>query len=113
MGGRYATLVASEPGIRVDAVVSVGYPFQPAGADQPRIDHLGNVEAPLLIVQGTRDSFGGPDEVAGWKLPKAIHFLWIDGGDHRLVAARASSRTTKQNLRDAATGIGRFLESIG
>jgi predicted alpha/beta-hydrolase family hydrolase len=42
------------------------------------------LKTPTLIVQGTRDPFGLPDEVAGYTLSPAIELLWLEDGDHDL-----------------------------
>lgn len=90
MGGRVASLVADALWTKrtIAGLVCVGYPFHPVG--QPaklRTAHLQPLECPALIVQGTRDSFGTRDEVAGYGLPPAIRLHWIENGDHDLKGA--------------------------
>ena len=71
MGGRIASMVADEVGAR--GLVCLGYPFHAAGKpDKPRVAHLEVRKTPALIVQGTRDGMGKPEEVAGYKLSKSI-----------------------------------------
>ena len=80
MGGRIASLVAGEAGAR--GLLCFGYPFHPPG--QParlRTSHLESLAVPTLIIQGTRDPFGSPDEVAGYRLSPDIRVHWIEGGD--------------------------------
>lgn len=66
MGGRMATMLMGEadaPGA-VRGCVALGYPLHPPGKpEQLRVGHLGAIRVPLLVVQGERDPFGGPDEV--------------------------------------------------
>src|SRR5437764_3881930 len=67
MGGRMATLVADELGVR--GVLCFGYPFHPPG--QPakvRTAHLEKLVTPMLVLQGQRDSFGTPNDIAGYNL---------------------------------------------
>ncbi len=47
-------------------IVVFGYPLIPIGGrgKSDRVTHLGAIAVPTLIVQGTRDSFGGPDRIA-------------------------------------------------
>jgi uncharacterized protein len=83
MGGRMASMIADE--LRVRALVCFGYPFHPpAKPQQLRTAHLEALRTPTLIVQGTRDPFGTPDEVATYSLSSAIDVRWIEGGDHSL-----------------------------
>jgi predicted alpha/beta-hydrolase family hydrolase len=98
MGGRMATMLAAMPewAPRLAGVVCLGYPFRPPGRpDRPRVAHLAVLAVPTLIVQGTRDPFGGREEVAGYALSPAIEIEWIEEGDHDLAPPRRSglSRT--------------------
>ena len=66
MGGRMATMLVAEADApaAVCACVALGYPLHPPGKpEQLRIAHLGAIRVPLLVVQGERDPFGGPDEI--------------------------------------------------
>jgi predicted alpha/beta-hydrolase family hydrolase len=64
MGGRIASLIADEAGVR--GLVCLGYPFHPTGKpDQLRVEHLRTIQTPTLILQGTRDPFGSREEVEG------------------------------------------------
>jgi predicted alpha/beta-hydrolase family hydrolase len=107
MGGRMASLVADELGVR--ALVCLGYPFHPPGRpDRLRTAHLAALRTPALIVQGTRDPFGGRDEVASYRLSPAIRIAWIADGDHGLAPRRASGRTRAQNLAEAVARVAEF-----
>ena len=83
MGGRVASMIADEA--HAAGLLCLGYPFHPPEKPQQlRTAHLAHLKTPTLIVQGTRDPFGTPDEVAGYALSKAIEFLWLEDGDHDL-----------------------------
>jgi uncharacterized protein len=83
MGGRMASMVADEMGVR--GLLCFGYPFHPPGKpEQLRTAHLAELRTPALILQGTRDPFGTREEVAAYRLSKAIHVEWIEKGDHSL-----------------------------
>jgi predicted alpha/beta-hydrolase family hydrolase len=62
------------------------------------VTHLLQVKLPVLIVQGTKDSFGGPEdlrralEFGGGTPLITIHA--IEGGDHSLTV-RAGKRTNR------------------
>ena len=85
MGGRIATqLAASANPPDVDAVVLLGYPLHPPGRPDRRRDaHLPGVGRPMLFVQGSRDTFGTPAELAPVlsSIPHATLHV-VEGGDH-------------------------------
>jgi uncharacterized protein len=113
MGGRMATHLAAAPeswpdqAPPLDGVVVFGYPLNPPGGPSrvspDRVSHLLRITVPTLIVQGTRDSFGGPDDItravktAGGNAAIAVHP--VDGGDHSLTV---KSKARPQNIADAA-----------
>jgi len=111
MGGRIASMIADQAGVR--GLVCLGYPFRPPGADPSvaarRTAHLRDLRTPTLIVQGTRDSFGGPDEVAGYALSPRIRVHWIEDGDHSLKPRKSSGRTEAQNLAEAMDAVAAFV----
>ena len=83
-GGRVASLVADElhDAGSVAGLVCLGYPFHPPQRpEQLRTAHLLTLRTPALICQGTRDPFGGADEVPGYGLPASIDVNWFTG-DH-------------------------------
>jgi predicted alpha/beta-hydrolase family hydrolase len=87
MGGRMASLVADEVG--ACGLLCFGYPFHPPGKPQQlRTAHLENLRTPALVIQGTRDPFGRPEEVAGYQISPRLKIEWIDNGDHSLFKSR-------------------------
>lgn len=89
MGGRIASQVAAQPeGAKVvGALVFLGYPLHPPGRpDKLRDGHLPEIKAPMLFVQGSRDTFGTPDELRAvfekHHLRPTLHV--VEGGDHSL-----------------------------
>ena len=62
-----------------------------------------------LIVQGERDPFGKPEEVAGYGLSKNIDVQWAPDGDHDLKPRKASGRTHADNIADAAEAVAGFM----
>ncbi len=70
MGGRIASMVLAETGAPqlaapVHGLVLLGYPLHPPGRPETlRVEHLPRLETPTLVVQGERDEFGSPAEVA-------------------------------------------------
>jgi predicted alpha/beta-hydrolase family hydrolase len=97
MGGRVASMVADAlfEAKRIAGLVCLGYPFHPPGRPtQLRTKHLGGMKTPALIVHGTRDEFGSPEEIAGYELSKTIELHFVEDGDHDL------------KPRKSVTGIG-------
>jgi predicted alpha/beta-hydrolase family hydrolase len=110
MGGRIASMVADEVGVR--GLVCLGYPFHPPGRPEKlRTKHLETLATPALVVQGTRDPFGTAEDVAGYRLSPAIRVVWLEDGDHSWKPRAASGRTEAQNMADAIAAIRDFLAS--
>jgi predicted alpha/beta-hydrolase family hydrolase len=116
MGGRIATEVAAEEagGLRLAGLVCFGYPLRPPNRTSPRsLAHLGRAQMPVLIVQGTRDPFGGPDEVrlAASGIP-LVDMLAVDGGDHGLAVPRRSGRTTADVVAAVAADVVGWMRNV-
>jgi hypothetical protein len=111
MGGRMASMVADELGVA--GLVCLGYPFHaPGRPEAPRIAHLQTLGTPALILQGTRDPFGGKDEVSAYGLSPAIRVHWLADGDHDLKPRKESGRTQRGNWEEALEAIEGFLAGI-
>ena len=111
MGGRSASMVAEEAGVA--GVVCFGYPFHPPGRPEKlRTAHLEAIQAPVLIVQGERDTFGRPEEVAGYELSDKVRVRWMADGDHSLKPRKSSGRTEGENLAEAAVEAARFVVEV-
>ena len=88
MGGRMATMVAAAPEAvahPIAGIVALGYPLHPPGKpEQLRVAHLKAIVAPVLVVQGTRDPFGSPAELAPHfgALGSLATIHAVEGGDH-------------------------------
>jgi predicted alpha/beta-hydrolase family hydrolase len=112
MGGRIASMIADEVGAR--ALVCFGYPFHPPGQPQKlRTKHLAALRTPALVLQGTRDAFGVPEEVAGYGLSSAIRVHWIENGDHSFKPPARSGRTEAGNVEEAIGAAADFLLAHG
>ena len=111
MGGRMASMVADQSGVR--ALVCLGYPFHPQGKPEKlRVAHLTALRTPTLIVQGTRDPLGTADEVPRYRLSPSIALHWIDDGDHNLAPRKSSGRSVGRAWTEAITSIGDFLARL-
>lgn len=112
LGGRIASEIADDAGAL--GLICLGYPFHPPGRpDSPRITHLVGLGTPTLIVQGTRDPFGSPEEVATYALSPAIRLHWLADGDHGFAPRASSGRTEGQNRADALAAIVAFIATAG
>lgn len=119
MGGRIATHVAAAPEAwpadapHLDAVVVFGYPLNPPGGPSrrspDRVSHLSRMVAPLLIVQGTRDSFGGPEDVRRAAPHALVHE--VPDGDHSLAVRKSAGRTQEDVDAEVWTRVAAFLTS--
>ena len=108
MGGRMASMVADELGVR--GLVVLGYPFHPPGdASKLRIEHLRGLRTPALIIQGERDPFGTREQVEGYELSPAIRLEWIPDGDHSFKPRAKSGTTEGDNLNRAMEAVAGFI----
>jgi len=112
MGGRIATQVAAGGADGVSALVLLGYPLHPPGQpDKLRAKHLPSIRAPMLFVQGSRDAFGTPDELApiiGKLKPRPAVFV-VEGGDHSFKVAKKSGTPQEQVYDLVLDEIARWL----
>jgi len=84
MGGRIASQVAASGVGELAGLVFLGYPLHPPGnPEKLRSKHLPDIKPPMLFVQGSRDSFGTPEELRPIvKKLKGAELFVIEGGDH-------------------------------
>jgi len=83
MGGRIASQVAAGAS-GLAGIVLLGYPLHPPGKPrQLRVRHLPKITVPMLFVQGTRDTFGTPEELQAVLAPLPLAELYlVENGDH-------------------------------
>ena len=115
MGGRAAATFAAEPdgAKRVDGVICLGYPFHPpAKPEKTRLEPLRGAQRPTLVVQGERDRFGTPQDVASYGLGAPIEIVWVPDGDHSFVPRKSSGRTEDQNIDFALRHVTAFIEDM-
>lgn len=84
MGGRICSMAIAE-GLPASAVVLLSYPLHPVGKpERLRIEHFPDLAVPTLFVNGDRDPFGTPDELAAHTPaiagPTQVH--WLEGQRH-------------------------------
>jgi predicted alpha/beta-hydrolase family hydrolase len=86
MGGRMCSMAVAD-GRPALGLVLIAYPLHPPGKpDKLRIEHLPAIEVPTLVLSGTRDPFGTPDELTEHfaAVPGPVTHHWIEGGRHDL-----------------------------
>jgi predicted alpha/beta-hydrolase family hydrolase len=120
MGGRMATqLAAARPDLAVTGLALLGYPLHPPGQPAKRRDaHLPAVKRPMLVVQGSRDTFGTRDEVVPVfeALVPAATVHVVEGGDHSFKVGRPGSDrqvAVDEEVRDAVAGWMRAVTATG
>jgi uncharacterized protein len=90
-GGRMSSqYLALHPSATVKGLVFYGFPLHPAGKPSiERAEHLKDVKAPMLFLQGTRDALATIDmmEEVCSKLPAAT-LIKIEGADHGFKAGK-------------------------
>jgi predicted alpha/beta-hydrolase family hydrolase len=107
MGGRIASHLAARdtPGVR--GLVVLGYPLQPpSGA--PRIAHLAALRVPSLFVQGERDSFGSPADMAP-HLPASARLLAVAGADHSFAVRKKDGRSAAEVAAQIDDAVAAFV----
>ena len=119
MGGRIASMVAaaepaSDAWTRADGLVLLGYPLHPPGRpDAPRTAHLPSITMPILVVQGTRDTFGTRAEVepifSALRCP--VDFEFIEQGDHSFAVPKSTGRTEGDVLAAVADRVAQWLQA--
>ncbi len=109
MGGRMATHLAAAHAVDARGVVALGYPLHPPGRpERLRTAHLAGITWPLLVVQGSRDAFGTPEELrpalAAVRGPLTLHL--IEGGNHAFaVRGRAAGAVLDEVVATVARWI--------
>jgi predicted alpha/beta-hydrolase family hydrolase len=116
MGGRIATQLAAVHGeLPIAGLVLLGYPLHPPGRpDQRRDRHLAEIKRPLLFVQGSRDGFGTPLELApvlrALRPAPAVHV--VEGGDHSFKLSKANASRQAAAYREAERAIVEWIRGV-
>ena len=118
MGGRIGSQIAPSTSA-VRALFFLGYPLHPPGKpDTLRVAHWPRITVPCLFVQGTRDPFGSPEELAPHLalLAGAVKVFPVEHGDHSFrIPKRSSGMDAGPSRRRRAEGsevIARIHEEV-
>ncbi len=111
MGGRMASILASRRD-DIDGVICFGYPFHPPGKlGRWRTAHFRDLNCPILVLQGTRDPFGKPDELADHQRElEAIDLRWVEGGNHDFQTLKSQPQTQSELIAQAARETRIFVD---
>jgi predicted alpha/beta-hydrolase family hydrolase len=116
MGGRIASQIAAT-GAAGDLIglVFLGYPLHPPGQPKRlRSEHLPQVKRPMLFVQGSRDTFGTPDQlqpIIARLTPKPDLYV-VEGGDHSLSVRKKQSVSQKEIYEAVQDKIAGWLKEV-
>ncbi|MCJ8349281.1 alpha/beta family hydrolase [Moritella sp.] len=118
MGGRMASLVASDPttdelsvNSKIKGIACLGFPFHPANKPETlRTEHFPLIKQAVFIAQGERDKLGTKEEVASYGLPDNIDWLWLEDGDHDLKPRVKSGFTHQAHLQKTIISMAEFIK---
>lgn len=104
-GARVACRLADS--LAADAVLALAFPLHPPGRpESSRIAELTAVNCPRLVVQGERDTFGGPPE-----FPPDPALVAVPFADHSLKVPKRAPVTQEATLDQVATSVLGWLRS--
>jgi predicted alpha/beta-hydrolase family hydrolase len=115
MGGRIASqIAAANPEVAMSGLVFLGYPLHPPGKPTERRDkHLPAIARPMLFVQGTRDAFGTPQELAPilapLQPPPVLHA--VASGDHSFKLSRKDPAAQAAVYAEIQHAIANFIDN--
>lgn len=111
MGGRISTMILEQS--KANAAVCFGYPFHPPGKlDKLRVDHLKELNKPLLVLQGERDTFGNQTEISQYALANMVKCHFLPDGDHSLKPRKSSGLTQSDNINKATDMAAKFIKEL-
>lgn len=91
-GARSAARSARELGAA--GVLALSFPLHPPGRpERSRLDELLGVRVPTLVIQGSRDTMGRPEE-----FPGTTNLLEVPGGDHSFKLLKSGPLSEKEAL---------------
>lgn len=105
-GARVACRLATP--LRVDGVLALAFPLHPPGRpESSRLAELGLATCPRLVVQGERDTFGGPAE-----FPSDPSLVPVPFADHALKVPKRAPVTQEATLDLIVTAVLAWLRAV-
>jgi uncharacterized protein len=114
MGGRAASMLASD-GFDAAGLVLLAYPLHPPGKpDQLRDAHLPSIRMPVICFNGTRDPFCTPSlmEEVLKRVTTNWEMHWVEGADHSFHVLKSSGKTDAQILDQMGDTIRNWVERL-
>ena len=115
MGGRIASHLAAQGVADLAGLVALGYPLHPAGRPERLRDaHLARIRQPMLIVQGSRDAFGTPEELRPVLEPlgATATLQVVEGGDHSFKVPKRGPITQEEVFERVQDEIARWIRLV-
>ncbi len=103
-GARVACRTADRLGAA--AVLALAFPLCPPRSERSRQAELDQVEVPLLVVQGSRDAFGVPDETPGRQVRV------VAGADHSFAVRLRDGRSRADVLVEVGDAVRDLLQTL-
>ena len=116
MGGRIASHLAAQGLPDLAGLVALGYPLHPPGRpEQLRALHLARIRQPILIVQGSRDAFGTPEELRPALVPlgATATLQVVEGGDHSFKVPKSGPITQAEVFERVQDEIVGWIRRLG
>ena len=116
MGGRIASHLAAQGLADLAGLVALGYPLHPPGRpEQLRALHLAWIRQPMLIVQGSRDAFGTPEELRPALVPlgATATLQVVEGGDHSFKVPKRGPITQEEVFERVQDEIAGWIGRLG
>ncbi|MEU4682107.1 alpha/beta hydrolase family protein [Streptomyces xinghaiensis] len=105
-GARVACRTARTLGAR--AVLALAFPLHPPGRpEKSRAEELTGAGVPVLVVQGTRDPFGRPEE-----FPPGTELAAVPGGDHGFAVPKKAEVPQERALGLLTEAVAGWLDRL-
>ncbi|HKX05294.1 MAG TPA: alpha/beta family hydrolase [Methylomirabilota bacterium] len=115
LGGRMASHVAAAGLDGLAGLVFLGYPLHPPGQPEKlRAAHLARIREPMLFVQGARDAFGTPEELAPILAPlgPSVRVHVVADGDHSFKVPKRGPVSQPEVFAQVQDEIARWLGGL-
>jgi predicted alpha/beta-hydrolase family hydrolase len=111
-GARVACRTASDT--NPVAIVCLAFPLHlPGRPEKSRVAELLTPSAPRLVLQGTKDSFGTPEEIrTAIGTAEGIKLVELPGADHSYRIRRSSDFTMADLRVTVVTEVSRFIAAV-
>lgn len=114
MGGRVGGHLVAEDANLAAGLIFFGYPLVAIGSNEPRsTSHLEGVNAPMLFIQGERDSMGPPEliDAAVRRIPSG-EMVVINDANHGFAVPKRTGLTSDDVLDRLASLAVSFVEGL-